>query len=106
MKGPGPDERSTRIERRQALRLLGAGAGLLVAARFGWLDELFTMLPAQAPPGATKIPVPTGGIIRTISGDVDPNSFTGGTLMHEHLGNGRPGRGRDGGAPPPVDSPM
>jgi phosphotriesterase-related protein len=99
------DESSVNVKRRQAMRLLGAGAGLAIGARFGWLDELSAVLPAQAPSGSSKIPVPAGGIIRTVSGDIDPNSYTGGTLMHEHLGNGRPAQPRGGGAPLPVDNP-
>jgi predicted metal-dependent phosphotriesterase family hydrolase len=87
------------------LGLLGGGAVVGIAARLGWLDELSAVLPAQAPTGGAKISVPAGGIIRTVTGDIDPNSFSGGTLMHEHLGNGRPGRGRAGGAPLPVDNP-
>jgi predicted metal-dependent phosphotriesterase family hydrolase len=49
--------------------------------------------------------VPLGGVIRTITGHIDPNSVTGGTLMHEHLGNGRPAQARDGGGLLPVDNP-
>jgi predicted metal-dependent phosphotriesterase family hydrolase len=93
------------LGRRQAVSLLGGGAAVGIAARLGWLAELSAVLPAQAPAGGATIPVPAGGIIRTVTGDIDPNSVTGGTLMHEHLGNGRPGRGRTGGAPLPVDNP-
>jgi len=91
--------------RRQALRLVGGGAAIGVAARFGWLDDLSAVLPAQAPTGGAKIPVAPGAVIRTVTGDIDPNSFTGGTLMHEHLGNGRPAQARGGGGPLPVDNP-
>jgi predicted metal-dependent phosphotriesterase family hydrolase len=93
------------LRRRQALSLLGASAAAGVAARLGWLDELSVVLPAQAPTGGAKIPVPAGGIIRTVTGDIDPNSYAGGTLMHEHLGNGRPAQARGGGGPLPVDNP-
>ena len=93
------------LRRRQALSLLGVSAAAGVAARLGWLDELSVVLPAQAPAGGAKIPVPAGGIIRTITGDIDPNSYTGGTLMHEHRGNGRPAQARGGGGPLPVDNP-
>ena len=91
--------------RRRAVRLLGSGAAVGIVAQLGWLDELSAVLPAQAPTGGAKIPVPAGGIIRTVTGDIDPNSFTGGTLMHEHLGNGRPAQARGGGVPLPVDNP-
>jgi phosphotriesterase-related protein len=86
------------------VKWLGAAAGIGVAARAGWL-QLAAVLPAQAPAGGARIQVPPGGVIRTISGDLDPNSITGGTLMHEHLGSGRPATPRGGGAPLPVDNP-
>ena len=93
------------IGRRRALRLLGTGAGVGAAAWLADLERLAAALTAQAPQGGAGIPVPPGGIIRTITGDIDPNSISGGTLMHEHLGNGRPPQARGGGAPPPVDNP-
>ena len=94
-----------RVGRRSALGLLGGAALFGVAAQLEWLDSLAAVVGAQAPTGGAKIPVPAGGIIRTITGDIDPNALTGGTLMHEHLGNGRPPQARGGGAPPPVDNP-
>ena len=78
-----------RVGRRNALRLLGAGAAVSIAAQLDWLDTVSAVAGAQAPTGGAKIPVPAGGVIRTITGDIDPNSLSGGTLMHEHLGNGR-----------------
>jgi phosphotriesterase-related protein len=48
---------------------------------------------AQAPGGATPLDVPAGGIIRTIRGDLNPNSIDGASLMHEHVGSGRPAPG-------------
>lgn len=86
------------------MRLIGAGTGFGVAAAVGWLDGFSSVLPAQAPGGGARIFVPPGGIIRTITGDIDPNSYGGGTLMHEHLGNGRPGPAL-GGGPQAVDNP-
>jgi predicted metal-dependent phosphotriesterase family hydrolase len=91
------------VDRRRALQWLGAGAG--AAACLGGADWLADIASAQAPQGGARIPVPPGGIIRTITGDVDPNSVSGGTLMHEHLGNGRAPQARNGGTPPPVDNP-
>ena len=93
------------MQRRRALRLLGGGAAVGVAARLGWVDGPHATLIAQAPTGGAKIAVPVGGVIRTVSGDIDPNGLTGGTLMHEHLGNGQPAPARGGGAPPPIDNP-
>jgi phosphotriesterase-related protein len=89
------------IGRRDLWRVLAAAA----AAGLGWgdLDSGPEVL-AQAPAGAARIPVPRGGVIRTVTGDIDPNSYAGGTLMHEHLGNGRPPAAR-GSASPRPDSP-
>jgi predicted metal-dependent phosphotriesterase family hydrolase len=77
------------MRRREVLGLIGGGAAVGIAGQVGWLDDVSAVSPAQAPTGGAKIPVPPGGVIRTITGDIDPNSVTGGTLMHEHLGNGR-----------------
>ena len=71
------------------MRLLGGTAAVGIAAQLEWLDTVSAVAGAQAPTGGAKIPVPAGGVIRTITGDIDPNSLSGGTLMHEHLGNGR-----------------
>jgi phosphotriesterase-related protein len=101
----GRDASTFDCGRRQVLSLLGGSAAVGIAERFGWLDELTAVLTAQAPTGGAKIAVPAGGVIRTVTGDIDPNSFSGGTLMHEHLGNGRPPQARGGGGPLPVDNP-
>jgi len=84
------DERSGRLDRRQALRLLGVGAGVSAGvAGLRWPDGSFWEASAQrAPPIA-----PRGAILRTVLSDLDPATLTGPTLMHEHLGTGRPGRG-------------
>ena len=58
-------------------------------------------LNAQALPAATHIDIPRGGIIRTIRGDLDPNTIGGATLMHEHLGTGRAPAARGGVVPEP-----
>lgn len=94
-----------RTGRRRALRLLGGAAAVGIAAQLEWLDDVSAVSRAQAPTGGAKIPVPAGGVIRTITGDIDPNSLTGGTLMHEHLGNGRAPQARGGGGALPVDNP-
>ena len=92
-------EALTRIERRDLLRLMGA-AGLTIGAGAG-LERFFGQpLGAQGAP----IAVPPGGIIRTIRGDLDPNSVIGATLMHEHVGTGRAPAGRAG-APPVEPNP-
>src|SRR6185503_18047098 len=97
------NQRGVRTGRRRALRLLGGAAAVGIAAQLERLADLSAVSRAQAPTGGAKIPVPAGGVIRTITGDIDPNSLTGGTLMHEHLGNGRVPQARGGGAEPPRD---
>jgi len=81
------------IERRDVLRFMGT-AGLTLGAGAGLERFIGHALGAQAPAAANRITVPAGGIIRTIRGDLDPNTITGATLMHEHVGSGRPPSGR------------
>ena len=87
------DVRSGRLDRRQALRLLSIGAGVSAgAAGLGWPDGSFWEASAQR--AAAPAPIaPRGAILRTVLSDLDPSTLTGPTLMHEHLGTGRPGRG-------------
>jgi hypothetical protein len=66
------------------LRLFGSAAAIGLAAHRDWLAGVAGASSAQAPAGGAKIPVPAGGIIRSITGDIEPNSLAGGTLMHEH----------------------
>jgi phosphotriesterase-related protein len=64
---------SERLNRRQALRLLGLGTGLGVVASTG--------TSAAAP-----LRTPKGAIIRTVLRDVPPDRLgTGAALMHEHV---------------------
>src|SRR6185369_6793788 len=84
------------IQRRDVLRLMGA-AGVTMSAGFGsFVPQAFA---AQAPGAPSRIQVPKGGIIRTIRGDLDPNTIGGATLMHEHVGTGRLPPPRAGGPP-------
>ena len=63
-----------KLSRREAIGLLGAGAG-------GGLVSLL-----QGPDlGAQAAPFPRGAIIRTLLKDVPPDAVTGSTLFHEHL---------------------
>jgi phosphotriesterase-related protein len=79
------DRRGTRLSRREALGLLGAGAGLgVLSAVRGDLG------PAAAAPLAVastgKIAFPKGAVIRTLLNDVSPDRLgTKATLFHEHL---------------------
>jgi phosphotriesterase-related protein len=81
------------IERRDVLRFMGT-AGLTLGAGAGVGRFIGHAFGAQAPAAASRIQVPPGGIIRTIRGDLDPNTIMGATLMHEHVGSGRPPAGR------------
>ena len=91
------DSRATRFTRRDVIRLFGAGAGVGLAARVG-LDAAAEPL-REAAAGVQATDVPRGAVIRTILRDIDPNSLTGITLMHEHVGSGRrPSAGAGGAA--------
>src|SRR5213078_3663860 len=66
------DFRSARFSRRQAIGLLGLGAGL------GFVEALRGDAQTQT--------IPRGAIIRTILKDLPPDGVgTGAALMHEHL---------------------
>ena len=71
------------LTRREALGMLGAGAGLALAAGPG------RAAPAQQAAGdaaATDIAFPAGAVIRAILEDLAPEALGGGaTLFHEHL---------------------
>ena len=92
---------TVRIERRRALRLLGTPALTIAAAGLGRIaDRAFGQQAAIAPVG---IDVPAGGVIRTIRGDLGPNTIGGATLMHEHVGSGRAPRNGDSEPNPTTD---
>ena len=78
------DSRSARMSRRQAISLLGAGAGigLFSTVRPGAMP---LAAPLQAG-GAKAVTFPRGAIIRTIVKDLQPEALANGTtLFHEHL---------------------
>ena len=73
-----------RYSRREALELLGVAAGAgVVAATSG-------VLPVRAQQRFTSVEAPTfptGAIVRTLQGDLDPVELSNGaTLFHEHVG--------------------
>jgi phosphotriesterase-related protein len=76
------DSHSARLTRREAIGLLGVGAGLgVITALQGDAG-----LAASAQTAATKVTFPRGAIIRTILKDVSPEALgNGATLFHEHL---------------------
>ena len=74
-----------RINRREALQLLGVGVGLGAARALPWNAEALSA--AQNVFGSVgSVNVQEGAIIRTLLNDVSPDAFVNGaTLVHEHL---------------------
>ena len=72
------------LTRRQALGVLGAGAGLHIfhGATFGASEVAEALQTAGA---AGKVSFPRGAIIRTILKDLSPDALNGNILFHEHL---------------------
>ncbi len=95
------------LGRREAIGLLGLGAGLVA------LREEIGLAAGFAPaPAAQATRIPSGAIIRTVLKDVSPDALRGGaTLMHEHIVGGfyssppraaaPAGTGQRGGTPTP-----
>src|SRR6516225_6959165 len=67
-----------KLNRREALGVLGAGLGLGALAELGSLD-----LTAQSQPRAPVFE--RGAVIRTLLRDIDPQTLDGPVLFHEHL---------------------
>jgi phosphotriesterase-related protein len=80
------DSRLRQFSRREACRLLGAGAGLgAVGALRG--DRAWAAAPQTTFRSVQRINVPKGAVIRTILKDLSPDALANGaTLIHEHLG--------------------
>jgi predicted metal-dependent phosphotriesterase family hydrolase len=78
------DSRSGRVNRRQAIGLLGVGAGV---GFFSGADRATSLLAAalQGSSGASPVTFPRGAVIRTILKDIPPDSINGSILFHEHL---------------------
>lgn len=79
---------------------MGTSGLTAVVAATGLQRVIGPAFGAQGVTAPIRIDVPRGGIIRTIRGDLDPNSIGGATLMHEHLGSGRAPAGRGGAVEP------
>jgi len=80
------DSRSARFNRRQAIKLLGVGAGvgLCSAARAAASPLAAPWQAATSGPG--PVTFPRGAIVRTILRDLPPDALANGsTLFHEHL---------------------
>jgi len=77
------DSRARRLTRREAINLLGAGAGLGFVTAFHQESDL---LAASAQAASTKVTFPKGAIVRTILKDVSPDALgSGATLFHDHV---------------------
>ena len=84
------NSRSTRLSRREAINLLGMGAGLGLISTLRGGGGLLAA-PLQQTGAASKVTFPKGAIIRTVLKDVPPEALgTGMTLFHEHLSIGDP----------------
>src|SRR5579863_6275205 len=78
------ERESRELTRREAVSLLGVGAGfgLLAALR----DE--SALARSLQKSTARPAFPKGAVIRTILKDVPPENITEATLIHEHLSAG------------------
>src|SRR4029077_20293747 len=81
------DSRSRRLSRRQAIGLLGAGAGfgLFSAGRPAANLRAASLLAQAAGSRTRRVTFPSGAIIRTIVTDLPPEALSGDILFHEHL---------------------
>jgi phosphotriesterase-related protein len=82
--------RATVWNRREAMRLLGLGSASLIAACGGSNAPEAEAPPPQGAPSTTAVApasrFPEGSIVRTILGDVPPDTLSGGAvLFHEHM---------------------
>ena len=83
----GHDTRLLQLTRREAMGLLGAGAGL------GLMRSLPSgaALEAAAQSGGRSLAIPKGAVIRTILKDIAPDALgKGASLFHEHLASAIP----------------
>jgi predicted metal-dependent phosphotriesterase family hydrolase len=80
------DSRSPRLNRRQAIVLLGTGAGLGLFSAARPVASLLAASPWQvAGSRVKKVTFPKGAVIRTILKDLPPEALSGSILFHEHL---------------------
>ena len=102
---------SMRMGRREAMRLLGVGAGLTVACG---RDDATISVEMADEEAATQLTFPEDTVVRTVLGDVAPETLgDGATLFHEHVSFNYsspppPTRLRASGElpPPPPDNPQ
>jgi phosphotriesterase-related protein len=95
------DSRRALVNRRQAIGLLGAGAGLGLLAAARPAVELLAASGQAAGSSARNVTFPKGAIIRTIFKDLPPEALNGNILFHEHLDGVYSRTGRQLTLPPP-----
>src|SRR4051812_9149541 len=95
--------RSMYVSRRQAITLLGSGAGYVLTRALGENPAFVYAQPGAWFGAASSKPTfPKGSVIRTIVKDIPPESLTPGSVqIHEHIG----GVFRET-PPPPANSEM
>jgi len=100
-----PEFSFRQLTRREALVLLGGGAGLAFAPALGGRHGFFA--PAvQAAATRKKVTFPRGAIIRTLQKDLPPDALASGTtLFHEHLSIDLPQFGPRPANAPPIQPP-
>ena len=82
----GSDAQAVGISRREAVRLLGAGAGIGVATAWGPGASPRAAAGQAAGQASSSITFPDGAVVRTVLADVAPEEIgSGATLFHEHL---------------------
>jgi phosphotriesterase-related protein len=91
------------LTRREALAVLGAGAGLAFLPELE--GNLGVVAAGQRAARAGKVTFPKGAVIRTLFKDVAPDQLNGTILFHEHLSIDLPAFGRPADAPPPPPPP-
>ena len=96
------DSGSTRLTRREAMRLLGTGTGLAMMSSLKGPDLLAAPLQGAVASSASKVTFPKGAIIRTLLKDLPPETFLNGAILfHEHLSIRLPSFGPPPATPPP-----
>ena len=100
------DDRSGRITRREALNLLGVGAGVSLVAATGGANAIAAAVQSGGS-NRGKLTFPKGSVIRTLQKDMPPEALSNGaTLFHEHFSIDLPPvTRRPANAPPPAPNP-
>jgi phosphotriesterase-related protein len=97
---------SARLSRRQALGLLGVGAGVALVPGLRALAGSSSAPASDAAARAATVVFPKGAVIRTLLKDLPPEALASGTtLFHEHLSIDLPQFGPRPADAPPIQPP-